>query len=446
MAPRSPRWTSKQVSDAAPDASSLAAARKLATPGPWRETGCNEALVWGQCQGSGKTPYQVSVDVVAPAYRCSCPSRKFPCKHALALLMLWSEGVLAESGIVAGFAEEWAGQRAARAAGSAADAASATTAPDPEAQAKRLAERLARMDAGVADFRVWLGDLVRGGFAAARAQPTSWWDQAAARLVDAQVPALAERVREASSQVHARTDWADHLLAEVGRWWAVTSAWQQRAVLGEDEQADLRVAVGWSQSSSQVREDDQKPGPWTVLGAHRTDDGRLQQQRTWLRHDDGEVLTVLDFAGYGQSLAMPQLSGARLDATVARYPGSAPRRGMFVDLPTGSGSVSALPGGGSLAEAVADAADSLRTAPWRTRHPAALSQVTVGQAGGMAAGTAGSRWHVSDATGSLPMTEDADHWLLLAVSGAHPVDVFGELDGRSFRPLSVWLDDGVVAL
>ena len=437
MAPRTPRWTTKQVSDAAPDASSLAAARRLATPGPWRETGCNDVLVWGQCQGSGKTPYQVSVDVVAPAYRCSCPSRKFPCKHALALLMLWSEGALEESGIVAGFAQEWAGQRAARAADGA-DRAATASAPDPEAQAKRLAERLDRMDAGVADFRVWLGDLVRGGLAAARAQPTSWWDQAAARLVDAQVPALADRVREASSQVHARADWADHLLAEVGRWWAVTSAWQQRAALDEAEQADLRVAVGWSQSSSQVREDDQKPGPWTVLGAHRTDDGRLQQQRTWLRHDDGEVLAVLDFAGYGQSLAVPQLSGALLDATVARYPGSAPRRGMFVDLPTGSGSVSALPGGSTLAEAVARAADSLGAAPWRTRHPAALSQVTVG--------AAGSRWHVSDATGSLPMTEDADHWLLLAVSGAHPVDVFGELDGRSFRPLSAWLGDAVVAL
>ena len=437
MAPRSPRWSPKQVSDAAPDASSLAAARRLASPGPWRETGCNEVLVWGQCQGSGKTPYQVSVDVVAPAYRCSCPSRKFPCKHALALLMLWSEGALQESGMVAGFAEEWAAHRAARAADGPARAVE-DAAPDPEARAKRLAERVARMDAGVADFRVWTSDLVRGGLAAARAQPTSWWDQAAARLVDAQVPALAERVREAGSQVHARADWADHLLAEVGRWWVITSAWQARADLDEAETADLRVAVGWSQASSEVREADQKPGPWTVLGAHRTDDGRLQQQRTWLRHDDGEVVAVLDFAGYGQALATPQLSGARLDVTVARYPGSPPRRGMFVDLPTGSATVSALPDGTTLATATARAARSLGTAPWRTRHPAALSQVTLGRTD--------AGWQVADETGSLPVTPDADLWLLLAVSGAHPVDVFGELDSGAFRPLSAWLGDAVVAL
>ena len=86
------RWTASQVTEVAPDASSLAAARKLAVPGPWRETGCSDVLVWGQCQGSGKTPYQVSVDLVGPAYRCACPSRKFPCKHSLALMWMRAEG------------------------------------------------------------------------------------------------------------------------------------------------------------------------------------------------------------------------------------------------------------------------------------------------------------------------------------------------------------------
>ena len=78
-----PRWNLQAVEKAAPDASSLTAARKLAVPGPWSETGSTDTLVWGQCQGSGRTPYQVSIDLAGPAYRCSCPSRKFPCKHAL---------------------------------------------------------------------------------------------------------------------------------------------------------------------------------------------------------------------------------------------------------------------------------------------------------------------------------------------------------------------------
>src|SRR6478752_7814783 len=111
------RWTQKAVEDAAPDASSLTAARKLATQGPWSQTGSTDALLWGKCQGSGKTPYQVSIDLTGPAYRCSCPSRKFPCKHALALLLLWTSGTgsVAEATQVAGFAQEWAAERSARA-------------------------------------------------------------------------------------------------------------------------------------------------------------------------------------------------------------------------------------------------------------------------------------------------------------------------------------------
>src|SRR3954447_8623796 len=100
------RWSVQAVEKVAPDAASLAAGRKLAAPGPWSETGSTESLLWGKCQGSGKTPYQVSIDLNGPAYRCSCPSRKFPCKHALALLLLWarSDGAIADAAEGADFA------------------------------------------------------------------------------------------------------------------------------------------------------------------------------------------------------------------------------------------------------------------------------------------------------------------------------------------------------
>jgi len=101
------------VAGLAPDASSLAAARKLARPGPWSDTGSTETLLWGKCQGSGKTPYQVSIDLTGPAFRCTCPSRKLPCKHGLALLLLWVEGSgsVEEAAEAAGFAREWAAER-----------------------------------------------------------------------------------------------------------------------------------------------------------------------------------------------------------------------------------------------------------------------------------------------------------------------------------------------
>jgi hypothetical protein len=428
------RWSEEKVIGAAPDQSSLAAARKLAGPGPWSDTGSNDVLVWGKCQGSGKTPYQVSVDVAAPAYRCSCPSRKFPCKHALALLLLWARGEMADGGTeTAGFAEEWAAQRTDRAA--ARERRQSEQQTDPAAQAKRLADRLSLMDAGIADFARWLTDLVRTGLAAAHNQPYSWWDGVAGRLVDAQLPGLAEQVRAMGSDVHARADWADHLLFRTGRWWALTKAWGKRDQLTPHELADLRVAVGWATASADVQAAEVLPGPWLVLGAHRGDDGRLQQQRTWLRGPDGTVVVVLDFAAQGEALATPQLSGALLDVTVARYPGTAPQRAMFTGPISPQGLSASLGDGGSIVQALEMEAAAVALSPWRERHPVLLAGVRV---------CPGAHGWLRDGSGDALAMVDAPVDSLLALTGGHPVHVFGELEEGRVRPLSVVVDGAVV--
>ncbi|MEZ6122581.1 MAG: SWIM zinc finger family protein [Planctomycetaceae bacterium] len=55
----------------------------------------DETLLFGECSGSGKSNYRVSVDFMRPdqpTYRCSCPSRQFPCKHSLGLMYAWVDG------------------------------------------------------------------------------------------------------------------------------------------------------------------------------------------------------------------------------------------------------------------------------------------------------------------------------------------------------------------
>lgn len=63
-------------------------------------------LIYGECSGSGKSNYKVSIDFVipeTPIFRCSCPSRQLPCKHSTALLYqyfidntIFTEGELPE--------------------------------------------------------------------------------------------------------------------------------------------------------------------------------------------------------------------------------------------------------------------------------------------------------------------------------------------------------------
>jgi hypothetical protein len=79
--------TEQQVLALAPDSSSAANGKKLMSASKWVSSGKNAQALWGECQGSGSKPYQTQIDLSDFASKCSCPSRKFPCKHALGLLL-----------------------------------------------------------------------------------------------------------------------------------------------------------------------------------------------------------------------------------------------------------------------------------------------------------------------------------------------------------------------
>lgn len=53
----------------------------------------DDSLLWGQCQGSGAKPYELSIDLAGdnPTIRCSCPVKPPPCKHTLGLLVHFTE-------------------------------------------------------------------------------------------------------------------------------------------------------------------------------------------------------------------------------------------------------------------------------------------------------------------------------------------------------------------
>src|SRR5689334_6998187 len=183
-------WTPQQVLALAPDAAGAKAGQALASVRPWSGLGRDERAVWGLCQGSGKKPYETQVDLSEPAFKCSCPSRKFPCKHALGLLLLWSSSDAVPAGARPPWAEEWLSSREQRAERPAGRAERAEKPLDPERQAKRAAQREERGARGVEELRLWLGDVVRRGLAEAQRESWRFWDQAAARMVDAQAAGL----------------------------------------------------------------------------------------------------------------------------------------------------------------------------------------------------------------------------------------------------------------
>lgn len=55
----------------------------------------DKTVLFGECKGSGSSIYITSADFInpeSPVFRCSCPSRQFPCKHSIGLLFAYANG------------------------------------------------------------------------------------------------------------------------------------------------------------------------------------------------------------------------------------------------------------------------------------------------------------------------------------------------------------------
>ncbi len=182
----------------APDSSSQAAGKKLASPKDWKNLGQNDTAIWGECQGSAL--YQVKTDKMGQGYKCTCPSHKFPCKHVLGLLIMFAQTPqhIREAKPPA-WVEEWLTKRQAAAERKVAQQSGEAKPKDTEAStkaaAKRREERQQKILDGLDQLELWLYDLIRNGLANPQIQEPKFWAERAARLVDAQAPGIAPRLQ-----------------------------------------------------------------------------------------------------------------------------------------------------------------------------------------------------------------------------------------------------------
>ncbi|WP_060883579.1 SWIM zinc finger family protein [Streptomyces caniscabiei] len=434
------RWTAEQVLALAPDAASRKAGSKLAVAGPWSAAGTSdEGTVWGLCKGSGSKPYQTVIDVAdstGPAYKCSCPSRKFPCKHALGLLLLWAgDDTAVPPGQAPDWAEQWLAGRRTRAAErtTRTDAASGATSADPEAARRRAERRADRITAGATELEQRLADLFRGGLAAAEQAGYALWEETAARMVDAQAPGLASRVRELGAIPGSGPGWPVRLLEECALLHLLDQGWLRREDLPEGLAATVRSRIGLSGSPDGPPVRDH----WLTLAQYDTSDSRLTTRRIWL-YGTGSGRTAL-LLSYGAAGRAPELSlpvGLAFEAEVAAYPGGGQLRAALGERFTAPGPSSVRPPGITPAEAAARYGKALQDDPWLDSYPVTLTRVIPAPDG--------DSWQLidSDSDLALPLTSSARSrpglWRLVALSGGAPLTVFGECGHHGFTPLTAW--------
>ncbi|MEV6838880.1 SWIM zinc finger family protein [Streptomyces sp. NPDC051133] len=435
------RWTAGQVLALAPDAASRKAGSKLGAAGPWSGTGSRaEGAVWGLCKGSGSRPYQTVVDLAGaagPGYKCSCPSRKFPCKHALGLLLLWSggDGSVPVSAQPPDWAEQWLAGRRERAESKRgrSDGGAAVGSADPEAARRRAERRAERVTAGVTELEQRLADLLRGGLAAAEQAGYGAWDETAARMVDAQAPGLAARVRELASVPASGPGWPARLLEECALLHLLDQGWVRRERLPEALAATVRSRLGLPASADGPPVRDR----WLVLAQYDSVDPKLTTRRIWLHGaESGHTRLLLSYGAAGRAPELSLPVGLALEAELSSHPGAGRSRAALGERFAPPVPAAFRPPGVTTAEAAARYGEALRDDPWLEAVPVTLGRVTPVPDG--------DTWQLADADTdtALPLTRTARSrpglWRMVALSGGAPVTVFGECGHRGFTPLTAW--------
>ena len=406
----------------APDSSSAQAGQGLAVETKWVSLGADGECVWGEAKGSAALPYQTCIDLSEPAFKCNCPSRKFPCKHGLGLFLLFAKGKCPARERPQ-WVSEWLAKRGEKAA---AKAAKAPSEVDPEAQAKRAANREERVASGVADCEVWLRDLIRTGFASPTLSSGKTFAGIAARLVDAQAPGLARMVRGMGDTVSSGPGWESRLLDRAGLLYLLLKAHGRMEKLPEDLREDVRQALGWTVKKEELGPETEVADHWTVLGQSTWTEDRITTQRSWIYGSNSRRWgMVLAFSVAGSPFDISLVPGSAFSGRVAYFPSAYPMRVHVVE--RGDADPATQPGS-MIGECLDEYANALARNPWIDAIPCPIGGSTLGESAG--------RWFLLQGADSLPISGGFQPWDLLANSGGAEFSIFGEWNGREFRPLS----------
>ncbi len=350
------------VQELAPDQASLNAAKKLLNPTKWpvREKAASLNSIWGQCQGSGAKPYYIMADVVDHGYKCTCPSRKFPCKHVLALMWQFAEGA---NDFLDKEPPEWVNDWLGR------KRKSGTPNPDddkpiakkninvtqeeelkalsPEEQTKKDAAKQKRaaqtkaktnatISAGLVELQQWVSDQLRSGIGSFIKEMNERCRRIAARLVDAKATSLASRLDELPAKLMVvRAELQANLaFKELGQLLLLSEAW-----FADNNDADARLAIATAENRDQVLSNSntiRHSGIWGNVGEKIVTrrDG-LVSHATWLLNTvDDPIRFALLLDHYPASAGRREVGlsvGAQLEGVLAFYPSRYPLRAFLIE-------------------------------------------------------------------------------------------------------------------
>ncbi|MEL6184627.1 MAG: SWIM zinc finger family protein [Myxococcota bacterium] len=410
--------TIRKIEEMAPDQASLTAAGKLKKPSKWPVRATDGTRwVWGECLGSGANPYRTVVDLEDLGYKCTCPSRKFPCKHALSLMWQYVDAPEAfSSSPVPEWVQDWLGRRrkrsgepeeetakkGSRASARVAEAEGKDRPLDPEAAAKKAAAaakaseraRKTRHTAilgGLEEVDRWLLDVLGQGLASFASSMHDQCRTLARRLVDAKAPGLAGWVDQLPAELLSRSPAArpGAAVEALGQIHLLTQAYRRLDALPAPLAADVRRRVGIASKREDVLAHPASPrreGIWVCTGARTVNqaDDLQRVESWWIAAGPPEApgppfgLLVDYHPTSAGRIVSPFRPGDAFRGSFVFYPSACPLRALIAHREEGALSEAALPPPRhTLAQCLADYRQRLAQLPWLGLWPVSIGPAAI---------------------------------------------------------------------
>lgn len=423
----------------APDESSRKSGKELAVPTKWGRRAYSKRALWGECQGSGKSPYQTQIDLTNVAFKCSCPSRKFPCKHGLGLLLLFArdpKSFTTESEPT--WVTDWLDRRAEREETKIEKQKEKKV--DPVAQAKRQENRLKRVEDGVSELRLWIKDIIRNGLIGIPSKDFMFFENMTRRMVDAQAPGLSSMIRSLAEINFYADGWQSQFLDQLIRIYLVIEGFSRMDELPDHLREEVKSLIGFSQNQEELKKEDGLRDNWFVLAKRVTKEENLTTERNWLVGEQSKKFAlILQFYVKGQFPELNLLPGSVIDAELVFFKGANTSRAL-VKNQYGMKTTSVITGQNTWRQVLFTLTTQHAVNPWATQHPVIIENVIPLKNQ--------REWLLIDQNGEGVRISSRfeQHWKLLAISGGKPLTIFAIGRETSFEPLAAWEENNYKSL
>lgn len=422
--------TEEQILALAPDDSSRKSGKDLSNPAKWVSKGINEQALWGECQGSGSKPYQTQVDIVNLAFKCSCPSRKFPCKHGIGLLLLHARQAATFTHTASpSWVAEWLEKRTKR---EEKKTEAADKPVDEAAQAKRKVAREQGVEEGMTELLRWIKDIVRNGILNIPEKDASFFTNMAKRMVDAKAPGLSGMVKTLGNTDFYKEGWQSHFMDQLLRIYLVVSGFHNKATLPAPLAEDIRSWIGFTQSQEELKAQTGITDTWLVLARQTSEEESLLVERNWLYGtQSNQYALVLQFSVRGQGINFTFSPGMYVQAELVFYPSAQPLRAIIKQQLSSNTQAGYTPFNG-WQQVAETAAGIYMQLPFDAERPFIIEKVKPVLHDG--------RWWLADNSQHLVQVKDDYKQLhtLLALGGGQPLDMAVLGKENVYEPLGVW--------